>query len=160
MTKLSPKQVAKFFNRSYKAVDGLWFMKVENELGFDAALELDNEVWKVMSKIQARLIKSFLGLESGMDDLLESLVTKLELEEFKYVDEKNDNGFTITITDCPWHNLMIKSGRENLAKFVGKKICTTEYQVWASEIDKTVNFELKAQKCDKSEHCILAFTKQ
>lgn len=160
MTKLRSEQVAEYFSRSYKAVDGLWFMKVENELGFDAALELDNEVWEVMPKIQARLIKSFLGLESGIDALLESLMAKLELEGFRYTFEKNDNGFTITITDCPWHNLMIKSGRENLAKLVGKKICTTEYQVWASEIEKRVKFKLKSQKCDESEHCILDFVRQ
>ena len=159
MTKLSSKQIIDYFNRSYKAVDGLWFMKVEKELGFNDALELDNEVWKVMPKIQARLLKSFLGLDSSIDALLESLVTKLELEGFKYNVEKNANGFSIKITDCPWHNLMIKSGRENLAKLVGKKICSTEYQVWASEIDKTIKFKLKSQKCDKSDHCILDFVK-
>jgi hypothetical protein len=57
MTKLSSQQVAEYFNRSYKAVDGLWFMKVEEKYEFDVALELDNEVWKVMPKIQARMIK-------------------------------------------------------------------------------------------------------
>ena len=59
MTKLSSQQVAEYFSRSYKTVDGLWFMKVEEKHGFDAALELDNEIWKVMPKIQARMIKSF-----------------------------------------------------------------------------------------------------
>ncbi len=88
MTKLSSQQVADYFNRSYKAVDGLWFMKVEEKHGFDAALELDNEVWKVMPKIQARMIQSFLGLENGSEALLESLVTKLELEGFKFKAEK------------------------------------------------------------------------
>lgn len=160
MTKLSSQQVADYFNRSYKAVDGLWFMNVEEKYGFDAALELDNEVWKVMPKIQARLIKSFLGLENGSEALLESLVTKLELEGFKFKAEKNENGFRITITDCPWHNLMIKSGRENLAKLVGTTICNTEYQVWSSEIEKTIKFKLKSQKCDESEQCILDFVSQ
>jgi hypothetical protein len=46
----------------YKSVDGLWFMKVEEKDGFNAALTVDNEVWKVMPKIQARMIKSFLVL--------------------------------------------------------------------------------------------------
>ena len=160
MTKLSSQQVADYFNRSYKAVDGLWFMKVEETYGFDAALELDNEVWKVMAKIQARLIKSFLELGTGSDALLESLVTKLELEGFKYTAEKNPNGFTITITDCPWHNLMIKSKREHLAKQVGQKICTTENNVFASELDNSIKFTLKSQKCGKSEHCTLDFVSQ
>ena len=160
MTKLSSQQVADYFNRSYKAVDGLWFMKVEEKYGFDAALELDNEVWKVMPKIQARMIKSFLGLENGSDALLESLVTKLELEGFKFKSEKTAKGFRIMITDCPWHNLMIKSGRENLAKHVGKTICNTEYHVWSSEIEPKIKFKLKSQKCDESEQCILDFVSQ
>jgi hypothetical protein len=157
MTKLSSQQVAEYFNRSYKAVDGLWFMKVEEKYEFDVALELDNEVWKVMPKIQARMIKSFLGLGNGSVALFESLVTKLELEGFKFKAEKKENGFRLTITDCPWHNLMVKSGRENLAKVVGKTICTTEYKVWSSEFGKTIKFKLKSQKCDESEHCILDF---
>jgi hypothetical protein len=82
------------------------------------------------------------------------------LEGFKFTTEKTNNGFSITITDCPWHNLMIKSGRENLAKLVGKKICTTEYQVWASEIEKTVKFKLKSQKCDESKYCVLDFVRE
>ena len=160
MAELDSQQIIEYFHRCYKAVDGLWFMKVEEKIGFDSALDLDHEVWKVMPKIQARMIKSFLGLDSGIDALLESLVTKLELEGFKYAAERNENGFSIAITDCPWHNLLIKSGRKNLAKLVGKKICTTEYQVWTSEIDKTIKFKLKSQKCDKSEQCILDFVKQ
>ena len=90
MTKLSSQQVADYFNRSYNAVDGLWFMKVEEKYGFDAALDLDNEVWKVMPKIQARRIKSFLGLKNGSDALFEGLVTKLELEGFKFTAEKTE----------------------------------------------------------------------
>jgi len=56
--------------------------------------------------------------------------------------------------------LMIKSGREHLSKKVGKTICSTEYQVWASEFEETMKFKLKSQKCSKSEHCILDFVSQ
>jgi len=160
MTKLSSQQVADYFNRSYNAVDGLWFMKVEEKYGFDAALDLDNEVWKVMPKIQARRIKSFLGLKNGSDALFEGLVTKLELEGFKFTAEKTEDGFRVTIDDCPWHNLMIKSGRKHLSEIVGKTICSTEYQVWVSELAKTMKFELKSQKCGESKQCILDFVQQ
>lgn len=157
MVKLSSKQVTDYFNRSYKAVDGLWFLKVEEKYGFDTALELDNEVWKIMPKIQARLINSFFDSENIQPTLLESVITKLDLEGFKFTTEKSEKGFRITITNCPWFNLMIKSGRENLAKFVGKTICNTEYQVWASEYGKENKFELVSQKCDNSDFCVLEF---
>lgn len=157
MTTLNSQQIAEYFRRSYTTADGLWFMKVEEKYGFDVALEVDDEVWKVLPKIQARLIKKFLNLKEGPDALLEGLKAKLELEDFKFTSEKTANGFQISVTDCPWHNLMIKSGREHLAEKVGKKICSTEYQVWVSELAAKMKFTLKSQKCGKSDCCILEF---
>ena len=132
-------------------------MKVEEKIGFDAALDVDREVWKVMPKIQARMIKSMLKLNNGADALFRGLTTKLELEDFKFKAEKNMNGFRITITDCPWHNLMIKSGREKLSGVVGTTICGTEYPVWVSEFGGSMRFKLKSQKCKQSEYCVLDF---
>jgi hypothetical protein len=43
---LDEKQISELWHRSYTAVDGLWFMKVEERYGFEAALDLDDEVWK------------------------------------------------------------------------------------------------------------------
>jgi hypothetical protein len=133
MGSLSDAQVAEYFNRSFRAVDGLWFMKVEEKFGFDVALRVDAEVWRVMPKIQARMIKSFLKLGQG------------------------ENGFRIRISDCPWHNLMVKSGREKFSAKVGETICNAEYSVWASEFDENMQFTLAAQKCNGSKHCLLTF---
>lgn len=157
MTQLSSRQIAEYFRRSYTSADGLWFMKVEEEYGFDAALEVDDEVWKVLPKIQARMIKKFLELEEGPNALFEGLTARLSLEGFKFTSEKTTNGFRISITDCPWHNLMIKSGREYLAEQIGEKVCNTEYQVWASELAENMKFTLKSQKCGKADCCILEF---
>jgi hypothetical protein len=160
MSELDSQQIIEYFHRCYKAVDGLWFMKVEEKIGFDSALAVDQEVWKVMPKIQARMIKSMLNLNNGSDALFKGLKTKLELDGFKFTAEKNENGFRITITDCPWHNLMIKSGREELSGFVGSTICGTEYQVWVSEFDGTMHFKLKSQKCKQAKSCILDFERK
>lgn len=157
MTELDSQQIAEYFSRSYTAADGLWFMKVEEKYGFDAALDVDDEVWKVLPKIQARLIKKFLGLKEGPDALFEGLKARLELEGFKFTAEKTANGFRFSVTDCPWHNLMLKSGREHLAEKVGTKICSTEYQVWVSELAENMKFKLRSQKCGKSDCCILDF---
>jgi hypothetical protein len=157
MVEFEHQQIIEYFLRSYKAVDGLWFMKVEEKYGFDRALAVDNEVWKVMPKIQARMIKSMLKLNSGPDALFKGLAAKLELDGFKFKAEKTEKGFRITINDCPWHNLMIKSGREKLSGIVGTTICGTEYQVWVSEFAEAMHFKLKSQKCKKSKYCILEF---
>jgi len=72
MIELTDGQVARYFHRCYTAADGLWFMKVEEKYGFDAALDIDNEVWKVLPKIQPRMLKPMVKTE-GMDALLESV---------------------------------------------------------------------------------------
>jgi hypothetical protein len=160
MKPLTDQQIIEYFHRSYKAADGLWFMKVEEKYGFDAALERDKEVWKVMPKIQARMIKSMLGEGGGETALLESLKAKLTLEGFKFKVEQKDNGFQIQISDCPWHNLMMKSGREKLSEKVGTAICNVEYSVWASEFDGNMQFALLSQKCKGAECCMLEFTRR
>ena len=65
MKQLTDQQIAEYFHRSFTAADGLWFVKVEEKYGFDAALEIDNEVWKVLPKIQARKMKSLLNAPAG-----------------------------------------------------------------------------------------------
>jgi hypothetical protein len=159
MIQLTPEQIAEYFHRSYTTVDGLWFMKVEGKYGFEAALDIDNEVWKVFPKMQARLLKSLGQTGDGIEALFACLTTKLTLEGFKFKAEKTGNrgDFRISINECPWHNLMIKSGRENLSGELGTLICTTEYSVWASEFGPNIKFELKDQICQGSQSCILQF---
>jgi hypothetical protein len=159
MNTLTNKQIIEFFHRSYKAADGLWFMKIEEKYGFNTALEIDKEVWKVMPKVQARMIKSMLRKNEGEAALLESLTAKLFLEGFKFKVEQNENGFQIQISDCPWHNLMVKSGREKYSAEVGTSICNIEYSAWASEFDKNIQFTLTTQKCKGSQRCSLNFKK-
>ena len=157
MDSLTDSQVAEYFHRSYKAGDGLWFMKVEEMYGFEVALEIDKEVWKVLPKIQARMIKSMLEKGDGEVTLPESLNAKLYLEGFKFKVEQDEKGFRIIISDCPWHNLMVKSGREKLSGEVGKAICKVEYSVWISEFDENTQLTFTTQKCQGSEHCTLNF---
>ena len=47
----SDECLAEFLHRSYTAVDGLWFVKVEESSDFDHALELDRQAWAIMPKL-------------------------------------------------------------------------------------------------------------
>ena len=159
MLKLTEKQISEYFNRSYTAVDGLWFMKVEERYGFETALDIDNDVWQVMPKIQARKLKTMGNLEDALESLRKCITTKLTLDGFEFKTELRDDNslLRIALTECPWHNIMIKSGREHLSEKVGTRICNTEYQVWASEFGDTVKFELHDQICKGHSCCILLF---
>ena len=159
MIDLSEKQIGDFYHRSYTAADGLWFMKVEEKYGFDIALDIDNEVWKIVPKIQARMLKSMGNTGDGIDALIQCLETKLHLEKYKFHTEKIDNnGYKIVVTTCPWHDLMVKSGRRDLSGKVGKRICTSEFSTWAHEFDPRVKFKMETRICCGEKNCILSFT--
>jgi hypothetical protein len=159
MLELTDKQIGEYFKRSYTAVDGLWFMKVEEKYGFETALDIDDDVWKVMPKIQARKLKSMGQLGEGLDALRECLTAKLTMDGFVFTIEQNEEGGTLKITssECPWHNIMVKSRREHLSGKVGTRICNTEYSVWAAEFGENIQFELHDQICEGQECCTLVF---
>ena len=160
MIQLTDRQIADYFHRSYATVDGLWFMKLEGRHGFAEALEVDVEVWKVMPKIQARKLKEMSGRNAGLDALYECFTTKLSIEGFAIERaEKTEDGrsVAITVTRCPWCDLLAKSGRMNLADTIGRAICNTEYAVWASEFGEDISFELGERICGGCRSCTIRF---
>ncbi len=161
MTRLSDKQTTDYFHRCFTAVDGLWFLKLEEKFGFDTALQIDNEVWKVFPKIQAREMKAMLKLENGFNALKTCFITAFELKGFTFnVDNvKQGKGFDVIITRCPWHDTMVKSHREHLSVKVGKTVCPTEYSTWAKEFGDNIefNFDPQIRICAGGRECVLHF---
>ena len=163
---LNSKQVKGYLQNSYAKVDGLWFLKIEERFGFEKALDIDLEVWKVMPKIQARYLKSVPEIKEiadSFDIFFECLKTKMKLDNFmtKTTRSKQKKSvITVTVNNCPWHNLMIKSGRENLSEKIGSAICRNEYSIFASEFDKNIKFELGERICKGSACCKFVFTKE
>jgi hypothetical protein len=143
-----------YFKKSYFAVDGLWFVKVEEEWDFDTALEIDRRVWEVLPKIQARRLKELMKVESGLEDLRRVLEVKFSAEGYKYK-IKTGNILEARIIHCPWLEIMEKSGRSHLAGQVGEIICNTELSVWAKEFECTMTPGLK--KCAGNGECTFAF---
>ena len=160
MLELTDKQIAEYLYRNYTAVDGLWFMKLEDKHGFDTALEIDNDVWKVMPKIQARMLKSMVNLDNSIEALSDCFEFKLTVEGYTFKTEKIENprGFRIVVTKCPWLDLLVHSGRENLAEKVGTIICSTDCLAWASEFGDNIKFEMQRQMCKDAKHCLLQFS--
>ncbi len=157
---MDEKHITEYFRRSYGAIDGLWFIKVEEKFGFDAALQIDKEVWQVLPKIQARMLKPLLKSTGKMEALLESLKFRLNIDGFEFIiqNKTGEDGFNIIVSKCPWFDLMVKSGREALAGKVGEVICSTDYSVWASEFGRDIRFELAKQLCNGSDCCLMQFT--
>ena len=160
MIDLTDEEKARYYHRSFTAVDGLWCMKAEEKYGFDAALEIDREVWKVLPKIQARMLKSMASSGNGLAALREAIETKLTLEHYSFsvAEDGEGEGFTVSVHECPWYTLMVKSGREHLAEKVGRAICAVEYSAWASEFGDTISAEFPELLCGGKECCSIKFS--
>lgn len=160
MVELTAEQIAAYFQRSYTAVDGLWFMKLEEKTDFETALRVDAAVWHIMPKIQARKLKELTGVAAGMDGLHQCFTTKLTIEGYAFEDRAlpDGSGFEIAIAECPWLNLLAKSNRQHLAGVIGETICTAEYGVWAREFGESIRFEFGERLCQGCRQCVLRFS--
>jgi len=71
--------------RNLWAVDGLYFLGIEEKDGTDVATSIDAKVWAVMGKIEARKLKEFLGITQtdipSMMKALQYTTWALDLEE-------------------------------------------------------------------------------
>jgi len=159
--KLTEKDKIEYFRRSYTSVDGLWFMMIEDKFGFEEALERDEAVWKVQPKIQARTLKQMMSLDRGLDGLQQAVAARMDIEGYIFDLEKSERGFCLTVSRCPWQELMRKSGRRHISERVSGVICQAEYSVWASEFDEDgaekIGFERETRICQGAEKCILKF---
>jgi hypothetical protein len=160
MKELSDAEKAAYYRRCYTAVDGLWFMKLEAAYGFEAALQMDRDVWAVLPKIQARCLKAAFGVTTGREALRDCLTAKLRLEEFQFEPPPTSNEETLvfTVTGCPWYELMQKSGRQALAGTVGRAICNVEYAAWADEFGPGLRFQLDSLLCQGDPACRFVFS--
>jgi hypothetical protein len=167
MIKLTAEQTTDYYRRSYNAVDGLWFMKVEEAHGFEAALAADNAVWRVLPKIQARKLKELAKLGNGLEALREALAAKLTLDGYAHRTEASagasgagdDGAFTLTIEDCPWLEVMSRTGRGHLAGEIGGSVCAGEYVVWASEFGTDIRVESDGRICEDAPACRIRFSR-
>ena len=135
--------------------------KVEERLGFEQALQIDEAVWKALPKIQARALKAMMNLPSGMAGLEQVLSARLALEEFEFDIMWQEGAVEVAIRSCPWHQIMIKSGRAALSERVSEVIRRVENETWASEFSEKdgeeIDFERQARECRGDGFCRLRF---
>lgn len=93
---------------------------------------------------------------SGFDLLLRALEIKLELDHFKFEIKKSktSDSISVIIKDCPWHDIMLRSGREKKSELIGGSICKTEYLTFAREFFDKVSVDVREGICKKKNSCI------
>lgn len=151
--------IAEYLRKSFFSVDGLWFMKTEEDTSFEKALEIDIAVWRILPKIQARTLKHLLALGDGFDDFKQALGFKLHAEGFNFETvDGHHTDFLIRISLCPWAELIHKSGRGGLVKKISDAICPVEFDVFSKEFGGHIRFERKQKGCEEADCCLLLFS--
>ncbi len=131
-----------YLRRSYTATDGLWFMVAEEAHDFEHALALDEQVWQILPKIQARKAREVLGITgNSVADLTACFSLKLKADGHEFHVEQLPDGTEFVITRCQWRELLRKSGREHLEKRISGVIWPAELAGWCREFGDEFEFE-------------------
>ena len=128
----------------FQLLDGLWFIELEKEFGFDKALQLDKDVWKVFAKKEAQRLIKFLtekGTIKKSDGPVKILEKILPMSIFNKtlkfrIETNGKNELEFIVTDCKTLAGMKKIGRpEQQASTVCYDMGFTYYDCFARGVD-------------------------
>ena len=156
---IDDKSIAEFLRRSYFAADGLWFVAVEEGFSYEDALRLDEKVWEILPRIQARKARELLGIEGdSLADLERGLALKFEAEGYvTRAVESSPDRLEIAVTECPWFAIMKKAGRESRAGEICDRICTRDFAGWAARFSEEFRLSIEGKLPDGETACVLVF---
>jgi hypothetical protein len=127
--------------KNWIAMDGLWFQAVEQEYGMEAAVLLDQKVWKHYAVIEARRIKERLMLpdEGGLEALEIAFKNRL----FTHVNETeiihpDKNTLVVTTKTC---RVQAARERKGMPLFPCRPVGLVEFPDFARTIDPRIRTE-------------------
>ena len=130
-------------------VDGLYYLGIEEKFGTQAATDIDQKVWEVMGKIEARRLRKTLGITGNdIPTLMETLrITSWSLDlEDKEIILENDRGI-FRNTNCRVQKTRLKKG---LSEFSCKNVRWGYLKSFAKEFNE--NVEVSCNVCPPDEH--------
>ncbi|MBD3292432.1 MAG: hypothetical protein GF393_05880 [Armatimonadia bacterium] len=157
------EMIIEMLRRSYFAVDGLWFVMLEEQEGLERALQIDEDVWRVMPKIQARKARELIHADADTPGALaRCMALKLAAEGHRYdVHFENSGHVEVVISRCPWREVLEQSEREHLGPDIADRICATEIAAWADEFSPEEGPQIVATMaesiCDGDKCCRYVF---
>jgi len=134
--------------RDMWAVDGLYYLGIEEDFGTDAATTIDAKVWEVMGKIEARKLKAFFEIEgndiSSMMEALSYSGWAMDLEDKEITIEKNKA--VLRNVRCRVQNTRLKKG---LVEFGCKKVRWGFLKSFAHEFNPDIRVNCNVCPPDK-----------
>ena len=128
------------YAKNWLAMDGLWFQSAERRRGMDEAMEMDVEVWRSYTVIEAKRIKAMLNLpeQAGLDGLAKAL--SLRMYSLLNRDEIIIQGNTLTyrVNTC---RVQAARSRKNMEWNPCRSVGLAEYDGFAKTIDSRFSTE-------------------
>lgn len=154
---VTPRQLEELRLGALTAIDGLWFMAVEKKFGYDAALELDLEVWKDYGLVLLKRLSRMLGLPldpadpPGLETVNFLLETVCQVDGTVCEGEVGDGAITFRVHRCSWWDNLSRSGREEHVpcEFVDNTI----FRHWLEAVDPSLDFEITHSLPRGDDHC-------
>ena len=135
--------------RNMWAVDGLYYLGIEEKMNTETATEIDRRVWEVMGKIEARRIKSLFDLKGrDIPTLMKALSYSgwtLDLEDKEIIVGKEKG--IIRNVKCRVQNTRLSKG---LKEFGCKPVRWGFLKSFAHEINPKI--EVKCNVCPPDSH--------
>lgn len=148
-----PEAELKAFKESvavnWLANDGVWFQAVEKSRGMPDAKRCNDSCWSNFSPLEARMVKSFLGLPErpGLAGLKQALGFRLyaTVNQQEIVEETADS-FVFRMNNC---RVQAARKRKNMPDYPCKSGGMAEYPTFAETIDPRIKTDCIACPPDK-----------
>jgi len=135
--------------RNMWAVDGFYYLFIEEKYGKEVATEIDRKVWEVMGKIEARKIKELFNIKKNdIPSVMKALSYSgwsMDLEDKEIILEK-DKGILRNVK-CRVQNTRLENGLE---EFECKVVRFGFLKAFVKEFNPDI--EVKCKVCPPDEH--------
>ena len=128
------------YSKLYTALDGLWFLSVEEECGYDVAAKLDVEVWESLAPREAKRISDVRKIvRGGIETVIEAFKFRPSFltKEYNIVREKNRA--IVRVTKCRSLDAMERDKREVSSCI---RVLESVYPKFANSIDSRVKLRV------------------
>lgn len=128
------------YSRLYTALDGLWFLSVEEEYGHDAATKLDVKVWESLAPREAKRIGNVRKLTGGgIEAVIEAFKLRPSFFTKEYNVTREKNRAIVRVTKCRSLEAMERDRREVSSCI---RVLEGVYPKFAKSIDSRVRFRV------------------
>lgn len=126
------------YAKAWQAMDGAYFLALEERYGIDTAIEIDKAAWKTFSPVEAnRIMKEFNipaggGLKALEKALRYRVYAALNRQSTKWNDK---DALVFTMEEC---RVQVARSRKGLPEFPCREVGLVEYTEFAKTIDPRI----------------------